>query len=78
MPTILQLFGLKFRIYVRDHEPIHVHVIGQDGEAKFQVEGEIKLVQNHGLKPRQIKMAEIVIEENQEYIVNEWVKIYGK
>ena len=40
MPTILQLFGLKFRVYVRDHEPIHVHVISQDGEAKIQVEGE--------------------------------------
>ena len=37
MPTILILFGLKFRIYVRDHEPIHVHVVSQDGEAKFKV-----------------------------------------
>lgn len=49
MPTILQLFGLKFRVYVRDHEPIHVHVISQDGEAKIQVEGEIKVISNHGI-----------------------------
>ena len=43
MPTILILFGLKFRIYVRDHEPIHVHVISQDGEAKFKVGDEVTL-----------------------------------
>ena len=46
MPTILMLFGLKFRIYVRDHQPIHVHVISQEGEAKFQVSDEIKLIDN--------------------------------
>lgn len=78
MPTILQLFGLKFRVYVRDHEPIHVHVISQDGEAKIQVEGEIKVISNHGMKPKDLKMAEIVVEENQEYIITEWVKIYGR
>ena len=44
MPTILILFGLKFRIYVRDHEPVHVHVLSQDGEAKFQVGDEIRQI----------------------------------
>lgn len=78
MPTVLILFGLKFRVYVRDHEPIHVHVISQDGEAKFQLEPEIKLIENKGVKAKDIKMAEIVIEENKEIIENEWIKIYGK
>ena len=50
MPTILILFGLKFRIYVRDHEPVHVHVLSQDGEAKFQV-GHTRL--NSGRKQMQ-------------------------
>ena len=52
MPTILILFGLKFRIYVRDHEPVHVHVLSQDGEAKFQVGDEIRLMVNKGMKPK--------------------------
>jgi len=26
MPEILRLFGLKFYIYTRDHQPPHVHV----------------------------------------------------
>ena len=78
MPTILSLFGLKFRIYVRDHEPVHVHVLSQDGEAKFQVGDEIRLMVNKGMKPKDIKLAESIIEENKELIITEWVKIYGK
>ena len=78
MPTILILFGLKFRIYVRDHEPVHVHVLSQDGEAKFQVGHEIRLMVNKGMKPKDIKLAESIIEENKELIITEWVKIYGK
>ena len=57
MPTILILFGLKFRIYVRD---------------------EIRLMVNKGMKPKDIKLAESIIEENKELIITEWVKIYGK
>jgi hypothetical protein len=78
MPTILILFGLKFRIYVRDHEPVHVHVISQDGEAKFKVDEEVKLMDNKGMKPKDIKLAESIIEENKELIKKEWIKIYGK
>ena len=54
---------MKFRIYVRDHESVHVHVICQDGEAKFQIEYGIWLISN---------------EENKELIITEWGKIYGK
>ena len=58
MPTILILFGLKFRIYVRDHEPVHVHVLSQDGEAKFQVGDEIRLMVNKGMKLSLIHISE--------------------
>jgi hypothetical protein len=78
MPTILILFGLKFRIYVRDHEPVHVHVVSQDGEAKFKVGKEIFLIANKGVKPKDLHLAESIIEENKDLIINEWIKIYGK
>ena len=79
MPTILILFGLKFRIYVRDHEPIHVHVVSQDGEAKFKVnEKEVSLMENRGLKPKDLKLAESILEENKELVIKEWTKIYGE
>ena len=49
-----------------------------DGEAKFQVGDEIRLMVNKGMKPKDIKLAESIIEENKELIITEWVKIYGK
>jgi len=78
MPTILTLFGLKFRIYTRDHQPMHIHVISQDGEAKFQIDDEVTLIENKGMKPKDLYLAQSIIEDNKSNIQNEWIKIYGK
>ena len=56
-----------------DHEPVHVHVIkDQKHEAKFCVEPEVNLIENNGLKASELRLAESVIEENKEIIVNRW------
>lgn len=78
MPTILELFGLAFRIFTRDHEPPHVHVFSQDGAAKFKVTlDEVTLLENKHMKSKDLKLAESIIEGNKEHIVNEWVKIHN-
>ena len=52
MPTLFILFGLAFRIFTRDHLPPHVHVLSQDGEAKFEIRNDgVELIENKGLKP---------------------------
>ena len=78
MPEILRLFGLKFYIYTRDHQPPHIHVVSQDGTAKFAIGENIELLANDGMKSKDLKLAEVIIEENKENIVKEWVKIHGK
>ena len=40
MPEIFRFFGFSFFFYSREHEPIHVHVEGKDGYAKFDWDGE--------------------------------------
>jgi hypothetical protein len=35
IPTILDVFGLRFYFYSEEHEPIHVHVENDDGRAKY-------------------------------------------
>ena len=77
MPTIFMLFGLRFYFYVKDHEPIHIHVESSDGEAKFEIENEIELVYNYGLKPKDLRLAQSILEENKENFVNEWKKVFG-
>lgn len=77
MPTLFVLFGLVFRIFTRDHQPPHVHVISQDGEAKFRIsETGVELIENKGLKQKDVRLAESILEENRELVIKEWIKIH--
>ncbi len=79
MPEILRMFGMRFFFYSREHEPIHVHVKGADGRAKFEILPEgIVLVKNEGLKPKDIKAAEMVLEENKELAIEKWNEYFGR
>ena len=72
MPTLFYYLGLKFHFYSNDHLPIHVHVSIDNSEARYQVHPEIKLIENRGLKPRELRLAEIGIEENRDIIIERW------
>ena len=64
--------------YSNDHEPVHVHVIkDQMHEAKFRV-NPVELIENNGLKASELRLAESVIEENKEIIVNRWNEYFKK
>ena len=82
MPLLFTFFGLRFMFYSNDHEPIHVHVVKRKGKikenAKFNIMPEITLVENNGLQSNEIKMAEMVIEENKELITERWNEFFNK
>ena len=78
MPEILRMFGMRFFFYSREHEPIHVYVKSADGKAKFDILPEgIVLVKNEGLKPKDVKAAEMVLEENKELAIEKWNEYFG-
>jgi hypothetical protein len=52
-------------------------VVKGDKKAKFTL-FPVYLVENKGLKPSEIKMAEAIIEENQEIIADHWNKFFNK
>ncbi len=72
MPTVLMIFGIRFYFYSREHEPMHVHIENADGKAKFIIEPQIMLIENKGMKNKDIRLAESIIEENRDFIVEEW------
>lgn len=45
MATVLRQDGFSLMIYTRDHEPMHVHVWYQGGEAIIRFEKEIFLLE---------------------------------
>jgi hypothetical protein len=58
MPTILRLGNLRVVIYPNDHRPGHVHVIGSDCEAVFELhcpDGPVALRESYGFTTRQLR-----------------------
>lgn len=73
------MFGMRFFFYSREHEPIHVHVKNADGKAKFDILPEgIVLVENKGIKIKDIKAPEMVLEENKKLAIEKWNEYFGK
>ncbi|MDD4516282.1 DUF4160 domain-containing protein [Massilibacteroides sp.] len=54
-----------------------VHVSNGDGEARYMVD-PIILIDNQGLKPRDLRIAEVAIEENREIIIDRWNECFTK
>lgn len=77
MPTIFIFFGFRFMFYSNDHEPIHVHILKDGNEAKYDVI-TLQLVYNYGFKKREIALIESIIEENKEVIVERWKAHFEK
>ena len=47
-------------------------------EARFQVLPEVVLLDNRGLKPAELKLAESIMEENKEIIAARWNEFFNK
>jgi hypothetical protein len=77
MPTVFIIFGLRFMFFANDHEPVHIHVVKDDAEAKFSVLPEIKMICNHGLKASEVKKAKSLIIENVEIIIERWNEFFS-
>jgi len=79
MVTIHRAHGLKFVIYVDDHEPAHVHVFG-DGQMKIVIEGVGGLpeaVETIGMKANVGRRALDVVREHQGAFQARWEDIHG-
>lgn len=75
MPELFRFFGMKFFFFSREHLPIHIHVENADGDAKFVLD-PIELIENHGMKNKDLKIAEGIIEENKEVIEMRWKEYF--
>jgi len=82
MPTVFKFFGLRFMFFSNDHEPVHVHVVKGKGAIKeyaiFQAVPEVSLLENNGLSRQELRLAEMIIEENSDIIQESWKKFFGK
>ena len=76
MPTLFTIFGLRFYFYSEEHLPIHVHVRNSDGRAKIQVDPEVVLIENNGIKPNDLKKALTLANLYKEQITEFWYEFF--
>ncbi len=77
MPTLFRAFGIRFFFYSNEHKPIHIHVRNADGEAKFNMDA-MDWIENKGIKNKDLKLSEFLIEENKDLIIKSWKKYFDK
>lgn len=77
MPTIFEIFGLRFFFYSDEHLPIHVHIEYGGNDAKIEIATR-KVVQNRGLKPRELKKATQLVEMYEQEIIKAWHDYFDK
>ncbi len=81
MPTVSRIGGLNVRIYTNDHRPAHVHVMGPNGEAVFELncpDGPPILREIHG-KVTRAEATKIVaaLAKMLSELCEKWSEIHG-
>lgn len=77
-PTVFREKGYRFFFFSREESRKHVHVISGDGEAKFWIEPDIELANNHGYSSQQLKEIEALVEGHRNELVSAWLQHFGR
>ena len=78
MPKILELDGFRFFFYSNDHDPIHVHVRYEGGEAVFELIDGVELRDSHGFKLHDLRRAQEIAEQNKQLIILKWNEHFNR
>lgn len=73
MPTILRIGPYRFFFFSEESgEPVHVHVIREQTEAKIWLKPVVSIACNEGFAQHELRKVMRLVEENKELIENEW------
>ena len=77
-PTIFRARGLRFFFFSREEERMHVHVLGEEGEAKIWIEPKTEIARSHGLGDRTLEIALGLVREREDEIRRAWYQHFGR
>jgi hypothetical protein len=75
MPVVFRYKGFRFFFYSNEgspREPVHVHVLGASGEAKYWVAPAVALAESNGFDARTLRELLGIVEQNVELIERAW------
>jgi Domain of unknown function (DUF4160) len=79
MVTVVRAGALRLVIYPDDHDPPHVHVIG-DGETKIVLGDSpqsMHVIFSHGAKANEKRRAVAAVREQHSLLVRRWSELNG-
>ena len=79
MPTVLRLHGLRIVVYPNDHRPAHVHVIGNEQEAIFNLrcpDGPASLRENYGFTLHELTAVQKALTKQLRQLCQAWESIH--
>ncbi|MBQ6083983.1 MAG: DUF4160 domain-containing protein [Bacteroidales bacterium] len=78
MPEVFRIYGYSFFFYSREHYPIHIHVEGKGGFAKFDWDGRsFVLKEQCRIKSGDLRKIAEVIDDNKDLIIKYWKEKFG-
>jgi hypothetical protein len=80
MPTVLRIGKLRIVIYTNDHRPEHVHVIGPQGEAVFDLHcprGAPELRESMGFALHELNKVMHHLQSVLHSLCDQWSSIHG-
>jgi hypothetical protein len=76
-PTILRKKGYRFYFLSNEENRIHIHVMDEDGEAKFWLEPIVSLAIYHGLNSKKLNDIQKIIMEHKDEIIKAWQRHFS-
>jgi hypothetical protein len=77
-PSIFREKGYRFYFLSNEENRLHIHVTGEEGEAKFWIEPIVSLAVAHGLNQNKLSKIQKIVEEHKDEIIKAWQKHFSK
>lgn len=78
MAKVLEERGYRVYIYSNDHPPVHVHILKGGSEAKVHLEPELSIKDNYGFKSQELRHILTIIDQNYDYIKQQWDETFNQ
>jgi hypothetical protein len=76
-PTIFREGPYRFFFFSREEPRMHVHVASSEGNAKFWLEPELRLAENHGIPDRELSTIARILERRRDEVEAAWQKHFA-